>query len=113
MALAAVLDPVEKNSAVVFYYSQINSNYNLAMRLFSLTGGSDSKYTDFNTANSSATPSSALAAATFLGDVGFLLPFSELLLMVIDPRLWSGKRPQGLNKPGDQSGCDHTTESCV
>jgi len=27
---------------------------------------SDSKYTDFNTANSSATPSSALAAATFL-----------------------------------------------
>ncbi|KAN0066794.1 hypothetical protein V8E54_015083 [Elaphomyces granulatus] len=69
MALAAVLDPVEKNSAVVFYYSQINSNYNLAMRLFSLTGGSDSKYTDFNTANSSATPSSALAAATFLGDI--------------------------------------------
>ncbi|KAH8689864.1 hypothetical protein BGW36DRAFT_364604 [Talaromyces proteolyticus] len=67
MALAAVLDPVTKSSAAVFYYSQVKDRYNLAMRLFSLVGGSDSKYTDFNTSKSTATASSHLAAANFLG----------------------------------------------
>ena len=69
MALAAVLDPVTNDAAVVFYYSQTKQNINLADKLYSLSGGADSTYHDFNTSGSSAMPSSQLGAANFLGSV--------------------------------------------
>ena len=77
MALAAVLDPVTDDAAVVFYYSQNKANINLANRLYSLSGGADSTFHDFNTSGSSALPSSQLGAANFLGSVSFSHSFSK------------------------------------
>ncbi|GKZ23916.1 hypothetical protein AbraIFM66951_009148 [Aspergillus brasiliensis] len=69
MALAAVLDPVTNDAAVVFYYKQEKDNINLAVNLYSLSGGADSLFVDNNTSGSLATPSSLLAAGNFLGSI--------------------------------------------